>query len=247
LVCVVLAAAPAAWPAPAAGVGTDGGASDACAPEDAASDAYVGWRPLLRRVVARGGGVQDVYKLLHQGTMGPAHAVPDADAAQRWLESEWREMGGDGALSDSALADQTGAEALLEPIRPDGRLVRVHLAPLIRRVTRGAPAARRGEVAAAGLARLAIAMQRTASQWRGDLGELRLVWDAAAADTALWRGAAAGPNVAELTAEVQRAGWPAVHHSETYRRLHAPHYRVIAAEQLPPAWRDAAGAVPGEE
>lgn len=61
--------------------------------------------------------LRDVYKLLYQGMLGPGHllAAPGTFAARLWLEYE--------AVPAAA------AESLYESVRPDGRLLRVHLRP----------------------------------------------------------------------------------------------------------------------
>lgn len=206
-------------------------------PDACSSIEYESWLPLLRNVIASGGEVDDVYKLVHQGTMGPAHAVKDLEVASQRLAREWGELGGLAALTDSAVAVSPPRVAALESIRPDGRLVRVHLRPLLRGLLRDVPPPQRAEIVRLALDRLALAFQRTAASWPGDLGELRLVWERAVADSTLWSDRASAQRAADLTVQLRLASWPAVHHSDSYRRRWAPHYRVVAVQHLPPAWR----------
>lgn len=205
----------------------------AAAAPSAVDSLYAAWRPLLVAALDAGGGEdpRDLYKLVHQGTMGPAHAVPADGSAAAWLAGEWAEMA----------AEPPATWPLLEPLRPDSQLVRVHLAPLAALVTRDAPAAAHAQLLAAAWERLAVAFARTARDWRREPGELRAVWERAAADTALWTGRTGAPAVAAFTAEAARAGWPAVHHGEAFVRARRPHYRVAARALLPPAWLAAAG------
>lgn len=195
--------------------------------------AYPAWRPLLVRAVEDGQGDDpaDLYKLLHQGEMGPAHAAPSPSAALAWLADEWREM--------AAQADPPAAVwPLIEPIRPDSLLVRVHLRPLAALAAAG-PGGEAARLAA--WSDLAEAFARTATAWRGDPGLLRDLWDRAVADRALWPAPADSARRAAFTAEVAAAGWPPVHHGAAFARARAPHYRVVARAELPAAWLAAAG------
>ncbi|MHB8078050.1 MAG: hypothetical protein ACYDIE_02180, partial [Candidatus Krumholzibacteriia bacterium] len=194
------------------------------------------WRPLLARAAGAGQGDDpaDLYKLLHQGVMGPAHAVPSASAARDWLADEWREM--------AATADPPPvAWPLLEPIRPDSLLVRVHLRPLA--ALAGAGPDRDARLQALWRV-LAAAFVRTAETWRGDRDRLRGLWARALADGPLWPAVADSARRAAFTAEVAAAGWPAVHHGAAFAATRAPHYRVVARAELPAAWLAAAGWPP---
>ena len=62
-------------------------------------------------------GVEDLYKLLHQAAMGSEHAAPEESIARSWLEQELSQLG------------PGPAEPIVDPIRPDGEVVRVHLRP----------------------------------------------------------------------------------------------------------------------
>lgn len=63
--------------------------------------------------------IQDVYKLIHQGTMGSEHAISTAEGVHNWLERELAAMG-------------TGLEeSMIDPISADGQIVRVHLRPFV--------------------------------------------------------------------------------------------------------------------
>jgi hypothetical protein len=213
---------------------TDG--ASAAGPADGADSLYAAWRPLLARAVSAGQGDDpaDLYKLLHQGVMGPAHAAPSASAALTWLDEEWRVM--------AATADPPAAAwPLLEPIRPDSLLVRVHLRPL---AVRAAARPDGDEARRAAWSALAEAFVRTAAVWHGDAGRLRDLWARALADPALWPARADSSRRAAFTAEVAAAGWPAVHHGAAFARTWAPHYRVVARAELPAAWLAAAGWPP---
>ncbi len=210
--------------------------ASAVGPAGGTDSLYAAWRPLLARAVRAGQGddPSDLYKLIHQGVMGPAHAVPSASSALAWLDDEWRAM--------AATADPPAvAWPLIEPIRPDSLLVRVHLRPLAVLTTTGPDG---DEARRAAWSALAEAFVRTAAVWHGDAGRLRDLWSRALADRALWPAAADSSLRAAFTAEVAAAGWPAVHHGATFARTWAPHYRVVACAELPAAWLAAAGWPP---
>jgi hypothetical protein len=97
--------------------------------------------------------IQDLYKLLHQASMGSEHGVPDLDTARNWLTRELFEMG------------EGFSEPLMDPISADGEIVRVHLRPYI----------------SAGYAPdlLLDAFVRTANEYKGDARTLEIYWQAA--------------------------------------------------------------------
>jgi hypothetical protein len=183
------------------------------------TDPYQQWRPLLAAEIAARGidRPDDLYKFLHQGVMGPAHAAPDREHALDWLRREWRDARG---------AAVAGRPPLLAPLRPDGRLVRLDLVRL------GAAAGH----APAVLDTVADVFVATGARWAGDPELLARLWTAVKADTALWRGHVAAIDLAHFDRELA-GGWPAVHHSERYRSRHAPHYRVVDPTLLPEGWR----------
>ena len=140
---------------------------------------------------------QDVYKLIHQAACGPAHAVTHRDVAREWLENELE------TLSDP------WPEALIDPISPDGELVRVHLAPF--KASRGDPLT------------LLDAFIRTSQEVHPD-------------DERLERYLAASlesvPELAGLLASLKSQGFPALHHSDAYRTAYRPAYRVVLKKYL---------------
>jgi hypothetical protein len=152
--------------------------------------------------------LEDVYKLAHQACLGSEHAVRDRAQAERSLERELVQLG-DGPR-----------EPTIDPIAPDGRIVRVHLRPFL---------------AAGGDATgLLDAFVRTANEFRGSHERLRSSWatvEALAADGSL-------PAVSRVDTEtfgrrMEDAGYPAVHHSAAYGATYRPAYRVVARAFLP--------------
>jgi hypothetical protein len=97
--------------------------------------------------------IQDIYKLVHQATLGSGHAISSIEGARNWMERELAEMG-------------TGPdEPVMDPISEDGQIVRVHLRSFV--VGGGNPDA------------LLDAFIRTANEYRGDTQTLKNYWNIA--------------------------------------------------------------------
>jgi hypothetical protein len=166
------------------------------------------FRPILRAEARRHPQLQpqDCYKLLYQARLGSEHAIGDAAEAARWLE---RELAGLGPGPD---------EPLVEPISPDGRIVRVHLRPFV---------ARQGD-----RTRLLAGFVQTAKAFKGSRPALEAAWtqvvQLAEAKELPFPAEAAREFGAKLAAQ----GYPAVHHSPAYREAYRPAYRVLAREYL---------------
>lgn len=152
--------------------------------------------------------VADVYKLLHQATFGPGHAVASTKAAREWLEQEAGQV---PPLSATAWP-------LVESVHPEGHVVRVHLLPYL---------AHGGE-----LKWLLEAFVRSADALRGDPAVMAARWRVFADLCAL-----GGPLAGEFPArEIRLFGaaraaerWPAVQHSPAYNAAYTPSYRVLTA------------------
>jgi hypothetical protein len=154
--------------------------------------------------------VGDLYKLLHQAAMGSEHAISSREAARQWLIREVEALGDPPAQ----LAD----EPLIEPISPGGRLVRVNLRPYLREG---------GDMEV-----LLDAFVQTAEHYSGDAATLD---DYCRNAIDLAREGALPFSSSDLQArfaELKRQGYPAVHHSATYREAYGPSYRVVARKLL---------------
>ncbi len=154
----------------------------------------------------------DVYKLIHQGTMGPGHLNVDRDAFLAYLQREVEQM-----------RDETpwpGDTVLVETL--GDRFVRVHLRPYLEH--------------GGSLEAMADAFQRSLNVPR-DTGlfyqRMRLIQhNGGSVDTAL-------PDLSELPELLEMAREkevpPAVHHSDEFKQTYQPHYRVLSfaeAEKL---------------
>lgn len=147
--------------------------------------------------------VQDVYKLVHQAALGPAHMVTNAETARAWLMRELAEMG------------EGPAEPVIDPISADGDIVRVHLRPYL--AGGGDPET------------VLAAFLETANEYHGELDTLEAYLGQVARN-----GAFPIPPMEAFFREMKGRGFPAVHHSDVYKDLYRPAYRVIGRKHLPP-------------
>lgn len=151
-----------------------------------------------------GFAVQDLYKLLFQAILGSEHLLTDAAAAQRWLEQEW----------ESQPAER--GEPLFEPVSLDSRLVRLNIRPF--------------KATGADLQTMWLAFY-SASRGCGEKQTFITTWR----QSLTWisqRSIALSAEAAYDFDEIQkRAGYPAGRHSQTYRRLHRPAYRLVRLDE----------------
>jgi hypothetical protein len=140
---------------------------------------------------------QDVYKLLHQAALGNAHAVINSQQAYDWLQSEV-----EGLI-------EPYPEPAIDPISPDGILVRVHLSPFI---------AQGGD-----LNTLVNAFVCTSEVYPQDRGKFESYLEEAMPHVEGLKG---------LAKELRLQGYPAVHHSSAYRAAYKPAYRVVLKRLL---------------
>lgn len=150
----------------------------------------------------------DLYKLIHQAAMGSEHAIRDEDAAHRWLIRELAEMG-DGPDNP-----------LLDPLTPDGQIVRVHLRPF---------------------ARLSLdpeilhrAFLRTGKEFPPSPTNLLTYAETALHLSQTGQLPFQPDALRTFLTQMQAAGFPAVHHSLAYGTAYRPAYRVVARALLPP-------------
>jgi hypothetical protein len=149
---------------------------------------------------------QDVYKLLFQAALGSEHAVADQQSARIWLAHEISGMG------------EGPDDPLLEPLSPDGQILRIHLRPYIK-------SGKDPET-------LLHAFIQTANEWHGSTETLKQY--AAEAGTFLqsWTGSLLPEDFRTFFTSMEDQGFLAVHHSVEYLRLYRPAYRVVARKFL---------------
>ena len=154
---------------------------------------------------------EDLYKLLHQAAMGNEHAISSREAARQWLIREIETL--------QPFAPDSLDAALIEPISPDGRLVRVNLRPYLRMAGDPEP--------------LLEAFWLTAERFAGNSRTLDLYCEQAV-NLAREGTLSFSPAVLETRfAELKQQGYPAVHHSKQYTAEYQPAYRVVLRELLP--------------
>lgn len=152
---------------------------------------------------------QDLYKLAFQAAMGSEHAVASREAARQWLE---RELSGLPAGPP---------EPLIEPLSPDGALVRINLRTLIERG---------GEVDL-----LLDGFVETAERFEGSEDRLRSYWSDIATMAEEGELAFELVQLQGFFSEMESQGFPPVHHSAEYRDHYHPAYRVVLIELLAPS------------
>jgi hypothetical protein len=162
---------------------------------------------LLSDHLARRPGMQprDVYKLLYQGVRGPEHIIASETSFREWLTQEWEAL------------DSLGEDPLTESIRPDGGLLRLNLRPY--------------KAAHGNLDQLAAACLETARRTWGTQDDLIEVWGhfLESCRAGFWPGL--DPREVEtLNSLLQDNNFPPIHHSEHYRELYHPAYRLVDAE-----------------
>lgn len=147
---------------------------------------------------------RDLYKLLYQSVRGPEHIISSAQAFRDRLQEEWEGL------------DTPHSDPLYESIRPDGRLVRLNLRPY--------------KAAGGHLPSLIAACLETGELTWGTQADLVSTWGAflAACEKDQQTGLAR-QDLQALTLWLTDKGYPALHHSDTYRQLYRPAYRLVAA------------------
>lgn len=150
--------------------------------------------------------IRDIYKMLYQGILGPEHIIPSPDLFYRRLKSEWE------------MLEPFDSDPLYEPIRTDGKLLRINLRPF--------------KVGGWSLDLLYDVCLETFRQKWGTKEDLSTAW---------WhflsvysQGSlkeAEHEEIEAFSSFIQKNNYPAVHHSEDYRRIYLPAYR-LAAESI---------------
>jgi hypothetical protein len=147
----------------------------------------------------------DLYKLLHQAALGSEHAVRDTSAAREWMENELATMG------------PGPAEPLVDSLRADGKMVRIHLRPFV--AAGGDPEA------------LLLAFIGTAAQ-PGNPEDLRRAGEVAVQLARVKALPWPDSTLKALFAGLAAKGYPAVHHSDVFVEHYRPAYRVVAGALL---------------
>ena len=145
--------------------------------------------------------IQDIYKLVYQGCFGSEHAVVDRAQAQKWLIQEIRELG------------NGPDEPIIDPISPDGHIVRVHLRPFLS--SGGKPD------------QLLEAFLRTAREHVGGQETMTKYWESTSGIIGTSELPFSAEDLQEFGLKMQELNYPSTHHSEQFRQIYRPAYRVI--------------------
>ncbi|HPI72849.1 MAG TPA: hypothetical protein PK843_10440 [bacterium] len=151
-----------------------------------------------------GFSVQDLYKLLFQAVLGPEHLLSNAAAAQMRLEQEW------------ASQPAESGEPLFEPVSLDGRLVRLNIRPF--------------KASGADRQTLWLAFY-SASRCCGEKQAFIATWRRSLAWIAQGSIALSAKAAYDFDEIQKRAEYPAGRHSQAYRRLHRPAYRLVRLDE----------------
>ena len=152
--------------------------------------------------------LRDVYKLIYQAVLGSEHLVSSSEEFSHYLQLEYEHLQPDSS------------QQLFEPLRPDGSLFRLNLRPYKSRQL--------------GLARLISPLLLTPQLATGTQAELQAAWKVFSqlcrqkyvknySETA----------IRKFTRQLAAQDFPAMHHSEVYRRLYQPAYRLISTHLIP--------------
>ncbi|KAF0149947.1 MAG: hypothetical protein FD143_2671 [Ignavibacteria bacterium] len=145
---------------------------------------------------------RDLYKFLHQAAMGSEHAVKDTNAVKAWLKNEIAGL-------DTSITDD-----LIEQLSPDGSLVRINLRPFLKS----------GE----NPEHLLRAFISTANNYRGNKDTL-VKYLTTAKELIKRKEIPVDEYIFfTLVNELEKSGYPAIHHSTAYAISYKPAYRVVS-------------------
>jgi hypothetical protein len=150
---------------------------------------------------------QDIYTLIYQGAMGASYFADDAESFEERLLEEFARVEGDQE------------KPLWESIRPDGELVRVHMAGL---KGRGGKAQK-----------LVTLSLWTVSVFRGDRDDMANGWETFSRICAEKRlSLFKQEEIETITKWAVENNYPSTRHSRTFREAYHPHYRLVKREFL---------------
>ena len=160
--------------------------------------------------------LRDIYKLLYQGVMGAEPLISSSKEFTLNLRAEFERV------------HPYPHERLLEPVRPDQSMLRLNLRPY--------------KSLQPQMDGLVSPLLQTASSFSGDLPELKVTWKGFVGLCEQdWFANFSTLDIHQFTSWLEELEYPAVHHSERYRKEYQPAYRLIAAELLSTAGLENAG------
>ncbi len=150
--------------------------------------------------------VQDIYKLLYQGAMGPGHIMHNPEAACNYLQQEWQ-----------SLTAEPQAQ-LTETVATNGQVIRVHLRPLKALLANPKP--------------LWQAMYNSAHLFIENKALFLEQWQHLRTLIVNNLLPFTIEQFTELDAGAQRDNYPPIHHSARYRSAYRPAYRILLADEF---------------
>ncbi|NQT26924.1 hypothetical protein HQ585_16325 [candidate division KSB1 bacterium] len=146
--------------------------------------------------------VQDMYKMCYQVTQGGIHYINEMATARIDLSTEWR-----------GLKDPFFNESLIENIDPRQKLIRVNLRPF--KEQGGTPE------------QILNLFERSLKETTPDESLLKQYWDAAIQMVDELELPFTKNAIREFWDAMQENGFPPVRHSNFYRKMHQPAYRLV--------------------
>lgn len=151
--------------------------------------------------------IEDAYKYLYQATRGGEHAAPSKEVAKNWLDNEWQNLG--VALKN---------EATWEHLCPDGSIGRLNLRPF--------------KDSGGNTDDLLDAFLQSAREYETEPSGFTDVWFELGKRLKKhgfdrithkeWK---------RLDGEMKKKKYPAIHHSDVYKKAKRPAYRILTLEQ----------------
>ncbi len=151
--------------------------------------------------------ISDLYKLIHQSTMGSEHAMGNEDRVRDWLRTELNSL------------VPGPVEPLLDPISPDGKIVRIHLRPFSKLNLD------EEKLLQAFLHTAQIVIPSTNQLFEYAGIAIRLAEDEYISFDA--------DEIYGYIQGLRDSGFPAVHHSQIFEDNYLPAYRVVARDLIP--------------
>lgn len=151
--------------------------------------------------------IEDAYKWTYQATRGGEHAVPDAESARNWLDSEWQTLG-----------KPAPNEPIWEPLCPGEEIGRLNLRPF---KEKGGKEDTLLEAFLASSREYKPEQSSFVDAWM-ELGKRLKKRSVGKLDYQSWK---------KLDTEMKAKGYPAIHHSDQYEKKKHPAYRILTLSQ----------------
>lgn len=163
-----------------------------------------GWKSLIADHISRYSemGVKDLYKLVYQGTLGPSHLGTDLSIIKEYLDIELERIEADSSTE------------LIEKISPSGDYVRINL--------------KRFKAKSGNVDILSKAIMLSSRNVKGDLNMMKERWNMICEMIGEHElQFFLMDEIKRFTESVKSNNFPAIHHSEEYRKAYSPAYRVL--------------------